>query len=99
MATVVMDFRRELRFAERVHRGLFAAQVPAVDSFTNYFRSLMTRIETRTRAFATRWLDALELTWTNTGDPAEASIRASIVSIRSVAQSARINTNGFFNPV
>ncbi|RFU82010.1 chitin-binding, type 1 [Trichoderma arundinaceum] len=99
MASIIMDFRRELKLAARIHLQLTGVTVPAVESFTNYYRSLMTRTGTRVRTFAAQWLDAIDATWANVNTPAGANVRAISAAIRTVAQSAAVNTQGFFDPV
>ncbi|KAK1240330.1 hypothetical protein MKX08_007772 [Trichoderma sp. CBMAI-0020] len=99
MASTIMDFRRELRIAERVHLGLTGTPVAAVDSFTNYFRSLMARIDTRIERFATQWLDELDATWSGVNTPAGNQVRSDSAAIRAQAQNGAVNTQGFFDPV
>ncbi|EHK21978.1 glycoside hydrolase family 18 protein [Trichoderma virens Gv29-8] len=99
MAAIVMDFRRELRIGERVHFGLTGTTVAAVDSFTNYFGSLMTRIDTRVANWAARWLNVIDATWNGVNTPAGIQIRSASASLRTQAQNAAVNTQGFFDPV
>lgn len=59
----------------------------------------MTRIDTRIGAFATQWLDKIDATWNGINTPAGSQIRNASSSIRTQAQNARVNTQGFFDPV
>ncbi|KAL6786532.1 putative class V chitinase [Trichoderma sp. SZMC 28012] len=97
MVTIIMDFRTELKRAEDVHEGRTGRTVAAVDSFDNYFKSLMTRINTRISTFATRWLDEIDDTWNGITTPAGIQIRSFSASIRTEAQNAKVNTKGFFD--
>ncbi|PTB47606.1 glycoside hydrolase family 18 protein [Trichoderma harzianum CBS 226.95] len=99
MATIIMDFRTELKRAEDVHEGRTGRTVAAVDSFDNYFKSLMTRINTRIGTFATRWLNTIDATWSNVNTPDGIQIRTYSASIRTEAQNAEVNTEGFFDDI
>lgn len=99
MATVLMDVRRELRIAERLHAQLFPGNtVRAVDSFTNWMESHFTRMHTNMDTWANIWLNRVENLWSN--DPTYGpGVSAVVAVIRAQASSATVNTNGFFDPV
>lgn len=59
----------------------------------------MTRIDRRIVTFATRWLNAIDATWNGVNTPAGSQIRSDSASIRTQAQNAVVNTQGFFDPV
>lgn len=99
MATIIMDFRTELKRAEEVHEARTGTTVAAVDNFDNYFKSLMTRINTRIEAFATRWLNTIDATWSNINTADGIQIRTYSASIRTEAQIAEVNTQGFFDDI
>ncbi|KAG8407915.1 hypothetical protein J3458_020224 [Metarhizium acridum] len=97
MATVIMDIRRELRIAERVHAFLFPGQqVALVDSFTNWMSSHFTRMHTNMDNWVTAGLDVLEAQW-RTDAVNGPAIMSSIGTIRAEARARTITTQGFFS--
>ncbi|KID94681.1 Glycoside hydrolase, subgroup, catalytic core, partial [Metarhizium majus ARSEF 297] len=96
MATVIMDIRRELRIAERVHAFLFPGQqVALVDSFTNWMSSHFTRMHTNMDTWVTARLDLLEAQW-RTNPVNGPAIMSTIGTIRAEARARTISTQGFF---
>ncbi|KAG8417011.1 hypothetical protein J3459_013064 [Metarhizium acridum] len=96
MATVIMDIRRELRIAERVHAFLFPGQQVALcDSFTNWMSSHFTGMHTNMDNWVTAGLEVLEAQW-RTDAVNGPAIMSSISTIRVEARARTMNTQGFF---
>lgn len=99
MRTILMDIRRELRIAERLHAELNGgATVAAVSNFDNWIQSHFTAMHSNLERWATPWLNIVVNLWANdrTNGP---TVRTAVAVIRARITNSEVDTTGFFDPV
>lgn len=98
MAIILMDIRRELRIAERLHFQPFGQRVAAVDNFTRWMKRHFTWMHERTTEWEEGWLTKIENSWRSEPDYGQ-FVLGLCAEYRRDLSGQKIKTVGFFDPV
>ncbi len=99
MRNIIMEVRRELRLAERLHLLRTGRMVTAVVSFDWWVQGHFERVLTRVATFVNLWGSELEDTWRNFNTPTGHEIMRQVQHLRNHANQLSINEQGFYAPV
>jgi deoxyribodipyrimidine photolyase len=99
MVNVMMEFRRELRVAERAHRQLTGNPVSLVASFDEFMVSLFVRIRDKMREFIRQWVQELRNVWDDINNPLDISVLALAATLQNAANNIAIDQTDFYQQV
>ncbi|CAH0020362.1 unnamed protein product [Clonostachys rhizophaga] len=99
MKNIIMEFRKQLRVAERAHLARTGVKVEAVAFFDEWMPTLFERIRGDMISFATTWCDKLDAAWQNV--PQAQGVIQQTTHLRASATATRtiINQRNFYDPV